>query len=54
MMILFQIYWVHYRLCDNSVEIDFEHNSSLLSESDSEDENWLKGTGVLNILIIYH
>jgi len=52
--ILFQICWVHYLLRGNTADIDFEDDNSLLGESEGEDENWLKGTGVLGIIIIYN
>jgi len=38
----------------NAADIDFHDESSLLSESDCEDEHWLKGTGFLSIIIIYN
>jgi hypothetical protein len=50
----FQIRWVHYLLWGNTADIDLEDDSSLLSESESQDENWLKGTRVLSIVIIYN
>jgi len=51
--IFFQIRWVHYLLRGNTADIDFEDDSSLLSGSENADENWLKGMGVLSIVIIY-
>jgi len=38
----------------NTADLDFEDNCGLLSESESEDENGLKGMGVLSIIIIYN
>jgi len=52
--ILFQICWVHYVLCSNMADFDFEDESRLWSESDSKDKHWLKGTGFLSIIIIYN
>ena len=52
--IVFPICWVHYLLRGNTADIDVEDNSSLMSESESEDKPWLKGTGFLNITIIYN
>jgi hypothetical protein len=54
MKIYFQICWVHYLLRGNTTDFDFEVNNSLLGESEGEDENQLKGTGVLSIIIIYN
>jgi len=54
MKISFQICWVHYLLRGNTADIDFEDDSSHLSESQSEDENWLKATEVLSIIINYN
>jgi len=51
---LYQICWVHYLLRGNTADIDFQDDNSLLSESESQAENWLKGTGVLSIIIIYN
>jgi len=36
----------------NTADIDFEDDDSLLSESEGENDHWLKGTGFLNIIII--
>jgi len=52
--ILFQICWVHYLLHGITADIDYEDDSSLLSESESEDKNGLKGMGVLSIIINYN
>jgi len=52
--IIFQICWVHYLLCGDTADIDFEDDDSLLSESEGEDHNWLKGMGYLSIIIIYN
>jgi len=54
MKIFFQNGWVHYLLQGNTTDIDFEDDSSLLSESESENENWLMGMGVLSIIIIHN
>jgi hypothetical protein len=51
-MILFQICWVYFLQCGNTADIDFEDKSSLLSESESQDKHWLKGTVFLSIIII--
>jgi len=51
---LFQICRVHYLLHGNTTDIDFEDDSSLFSESESEDKNWLKGMWVMSIIIIYN
>jgi len=51
--ILFQICWVHYLLHGNTADIDSEDDSSLVSKSESQDKNWLKGMGDLSIIIIY-
>jgi hypothetical protein len=52
--ILFPICWVHYLLRGNTTDVDFEDDNSLWSESEGADENWLKGMGVLSIIIIYN
>jgi len=52
--ILFQICWVHYLLRGNTADIDFEDDNSFLGKSEGADENWLKGTGILSIIIIYN
>jgi len=52
--IVFQICWVHYLLRGNTTDIDFEDDNSLLGESEREDEHWLKGMGLLNIIITYN
>jgi len=52
--IVFQLCWILYSLGGNTADIDFEDDSSFLSESDSMGKNWLKGTGVLSIIIIYN
>ena len=52
--ILFQICSVHYLLRGITADIDFEDDNSLLGESEGADENWLKGTGDLSIIIIYN
>jgi len=54
MKILFQICGVHYLLCGNSADVDFEDDNNLLGESGGAYKNWSKGTGVLSILIIYN
>jgi len=46
MKILFQICWVHYLRRGNTADIDFEDESSHLSESESDDENWLERMGL--------
>jgi hypothetical protein len=51
---VFQINSVHNLLGINTADIDFEDASSLLSESESQEENTLTGTGVLSININYH
>jgi hypothetical protein len=51
---VFQINSVHNLLGRNTADIDFEDNSSLLSESESQEENTLTGTGVLSTNINYH
>jgi len=38
----------------NAADSHFVNEGSRLSESDSEDESWLKGTGFLSIIIIYN
>jgi len=43
MKILFQICCVHYLLFGNTAGIDFEDDSSLVSQSESEDKKSLKG-----------
>jgi len=45
---------VHDQLCGNAADRHFQDDSSLMSESDSEDESWLKGTKFLSIIIIYN
>jgi len=52
--ILFQICWVHCLLRENTADIDYEDDNSLLGKSDGEDKNWLNGTGVVSIIIIYN
>jgi hypothetical protein len=52
--ILFQICWVHYLLRGNTADVDFEDDNSLLGESEGDDKNWSKGTGVLSNIIIYN
>jgi len=52
--ILFQICWVHYLLHENTADIDFDDDSGVFSEAETEDEIWLKGTGVLSIITIYN
>jgi len=52
--ILLKIGWVHYSLHGNAADIDSEDESSLLSESDSEDQQWYEGMGFLSIIIIYN
>ena len=52
--ILFQICWVQYLLRGNTADIDFRDDDSLLSESEGEDDHWLKGTGFLSIISIYN
>jgi len=54
MKIVFQICGVHYLLRGNTTDIDFEDDNCLLGESEGEDENWLKRTGVLSIIVIYN
>ena len=54
MKILFQMCWVHHLLRGNTADIDFEDDDSHLSESEGEDDHWLKGTGFLRIIIIYN
>ena len=53
-MISFQICWVHYVLHRNTADNDFEDDDSFLSESEREDDHWLKGTEFLSIIIIYN
>lgn len=48
--IQFLICGVHYLLHGNRTDNDFEHKSSLLNESDSEEENWLKRTRFASII----
>jgi len=45
---------VHYQLRGNAADSHFDRKGSRLSESDSEDESWLMGTGILSIIIIYN
>jgi len=52
--ILFQICWVYYLLRRNTADIDYKDNDSFLSESEGEDDHWLKGMGFLSIIIIYN
>jgi len=51
---VFQICWVHYLLRRNTADIDFDDDSSWLSESEGEDEHWLKGMEFMSIIIIYN
>jgi len=52
--IVFQICCDNYVLCGNTADIDFEEDNSHLGESEGAEENSMKGTGVLSILIIYN
>jgi len=52
--ILFHISCVHYLLRGNTADIDFEDECSIVSELDSEDEDWLKELGFLSFIIIYN
>jgi len=43
---------VHYQLRGHAADSHFDDEGRRLSESDSEDESWLKRTGILSIIII--
>jgi len=45
---------VHYQLRGNAADSHCDDTGSHLSESNSEEESWLKGTGFLSIIIIYN
>jgi len=45
---------VHYQLRGNKADSHFVDDSSLMSQHDSKDESWLKGTGFLSNIIIYN
>jgi len=49
------MHWLlHYPLSGDAANFNFVDESSLLSEPDNEDKDWLKGTGFLSIIIIYN
>jgi hypothetical protein len=46
--------FVHYQLHGNVVDNHFDDEGSHLRESDSKDKSWLKGTGLLSIIVTYN
>jgi len=45
---------VHYQPRGNAADSHIVDDSSLLSDHDREDKSWLKGTGILSIIMIYN